>query len=253
MAYRQASTFVPQYVDANGVPLNSGTISAFLAGTTTATPMYSDIDGTAAGSIITLNARGEPEVSGNTITIWLDDALSYKFVLKDSSGVTIWTVDDIVVAGGGDRLYGSMIAVSNVTAEAALVGADVARVINAWTANLASNGLVPDYTTGYITIPAGGEGRYFCTVSLSYTGTASKTYVFFLIRNSDVYGFIGQRSKTDSDGDGQPVSFSGVAITDIGGFELVEGDTVSLWAASTDGGTDLAIQLAYMYMERIGA
>ena len=60
MAYRPASTFVTQYVDTNGAPLNNGTLSAYIAGTSTPATMYADDLGTAAGSIITLNARGEP-------------------------------------------------------------------------------------------------------------------------------------------------------------------------------------------------
>lgn len=95
MAYRPASTFVTQYVDTNGAPLNNGTLSAYIAGTSTPATMYADDLGTAAGSIITLNARGEPEVSGNTIVIWLDADVTYKFTLRASDGSSIWTVDGI--------------------------------------------------------------------------------------------------------------------------------------------------------------
>jgi len=94
--YYPASTFVTQYVDTNGVPLVGGSIRAYLANTTTPAVMYSDDAGTAIGSTVTLNARGEPEVSGNTVLIWLDAAVTYKFTLNDASGVVIWTIDDII-------------------------------------------------------------------------------------------------------------------------------------------------------------
>jgi len=97
MAYRQASAFVSQFLDANGEPLAGGTIKAYLAGTTTTTSLFTDDSGTSAGSTITLNARGEPEVSGNTINIWLDETITYKLILADSAGATIWTVDNINV------------------------------------------------------------------------------------------------------------------------------------------------------------
>lgn len=97
MAYRQASPFVDQFFDTNGLPLSGGTIKSYLSGTTTATAMYTDGAGTSAGSSITLNVRGEPEVSGNTVNIWLDEGVTYKFVLADSSGTSFWTVDGINV------------------------------------------------------------------------------------------------------------------------------------------------------------
>jgi len=104
MAYRQASPFVDQFFDTNGLPLSGGTIKSYLAGTTTATSMYTDSSGTSAGSSITLNVRGEPEVSGNTINIWLDEGVTYKFVLADSSGTSIWTVDNINVGFAGGSI-----------------------------------------------------------------------------------------------------------------------------------------------------
>lgn len=93
--YYPASSFVPQFFSDAGVPLSGGTITAYVAGTSTLTPMYIDSIGTSAGTTITLNARGEPIVSSNTVMIWLDAAITYKFVLKDASGVSKWTIDDI--------------------------------------------------------------------------------------------------------------------------------------------------------------
>jgi hypothetical protein len=95
MAYYPATTFVPQFFTDAGVPLSGGTVTAYVAGTSTLTPMYIDLAGTSGGSTITLNARGEPQVSGNTVVIFLDSAISYKFVLKNASGTSMWTVDAI--------------------------------------------------------------------------------------------------------------------------------------------------------------
>ena len=93
--YSQSSTFGSAFFDENGAPLSGGTVSAYLAGTTTATAMYTDSAGTSAGEVITLNSRGEPEVSGNAVMIWLDNAITYKFVVKDAAGTAIRTFDDI--------------------------------------------------------------------------------------------------------------------------------------------------------------
>lgn len=92
--YYPATALVESMRLASGSALSGGTLSAFLAGTSTATNMFTDKSGTSAGSVLTLNSRGEPEVSGAAVVIWLDDTLEYKFVLKDSSGATIWTVDN---------------------------------------------------------------------------------------------------------------------------------------------------------------
>lgn len=95
MAYYPATPFVPQFTNDAGVPLSGGTIMAYIAGTTTPTNMFVDDAGTSAGSVITLNARGEPQVSGNTVVIWLNDAVSYKFILRDASANSKWTIDNI--------------------------------------------------------------------------------------------------------------------------------------------------------------
>lgn len=131
MPYQPASTFITQYVDTNGVPLSNGTITALAAGTINPVTMYSDNSGTAIGSIITLNARGEPEVSGNTVMIWLDDSVTYKFVLKDKNGVAIWTVDDINIAriGGDSGALGSLTVTDTLTVSGAIdVGPDISTV-----------------------------------------------------------------------------------------------------------------------------
>lgn len=102
MAYYPATIFPPQFFADNSVVLSGGSIEAYIAGTSTPTNMFTDSVGTIAGTSITLNARGEPQVSGNTVNIWLDASVSYKFVLKDASDVTKWTIDGISaqVAGG---------------------------------------------------------------------------------------------------------------------------------------------------------
>jgi hypothetical protein len=74
---------------ANGTPLSGGKLYTYEAGTTTPQATYTDQGGgTTNANPVVLNSRGEADV-------WLDPALTYKMVLKDSSDVTIWTVDQI--------------------------------------------------------------------------------------------------------------------------------------------------------------
>jgi hypothetical protein len=81
----------PQFVDANGAPMSSGTLSTFAPTSSTPQVTYTDSTGGVANpTTITLNTRGETPNE-----VWLTGGVSYKFVLKDSAGATIWTVDNV--------------------------------------------------------------------------------------------------------------------------------------------------------------
>lgn len=78
-----------QFTSSTGVPLVSGTVETYLAGTTTPVATYQDKNlSTPNATTITLDSRGECD-------IWLDDTKTYKFVVKNSAGVTQYTVDNI--------------------------------------------------------------------------------------------------------------------------------------------------------------
>lgn len=102
-----------QFSNALGLPMSGGTLTSYLAGTTTPVTTYQDEALTSANTNpITLDSRGE-------CTIWLDSTKDYKFVLKNALGVTQWTVDDITGAGAfADRLRTDLAASSG----ASLVG-----------------------------------------------------------------------------------------------------------------------------------
>jgi hypothetical protein len=81
---------VQQFFDANGDPLSGGTLGFFLAGTDTPTPVYADFAlSVALPNPVVLDAAGRAP------QLFLA-AVSYKQVLKDAQGVTIWTADNIV-------------------------------------------------------------------------------------------------------------------------------------------------------------
>src|SRR3990167_2457586 len=100
-----------QGFDSNGDPLSSGKLYTYAAGTSTAKDTYTDDGaGTANANPVILDSRGEADV-------WIDGA--YKFVLKDSADVTIWTVDDI----GTIAEAGTLSKTANYTVAAADSGA----------------------------------------------------------------------------------------------------------------------------------
>ena len=97
-----------QFNGANGLALSGGTLTTYLAGTTTLETTYQDQALTIANTNpIVLDAAGG-------CTIWLSDAKTYKFVLKNSAGVTQWTQDNIngttslsqLTASSGSSLVG---------------------------------------------------------------------------------------------------------------------------------------------------
>lgn len=84
-----APLFRPQFFDANGDPLAGGKIYTYEAGTTTLLATYTDSTGvTPNANPIILDANGE-------CNIWLDAEELYKIVIKDSSDVTIKTIDNV--------------------------------------------------------------------------------------------------------------------------------------------------------------
>lgn len=96
--------------DSNGDPLAGGKLHTYSAGTTTPRATYTTRAGSVANANpVVLDANGEADV-------WLAPAVDYKFVLKNSSDVTQWTVDsfpsaaeasvstDVVATDPGGRL-----------------------------------------------------------------------------------------------------------------------------------------------------
>lgn len=80
---------IQQFFDANGDPLAGGSLGLYLAGTNTPSPAYADQAlSTPLANPVVLDAAGRaPEL--------FLDALSYKQVLKNALGTTIWTADNI--------------------------------------------------------------------------------------------------------------------------------------------------------------
>jgi hypothetical protein len=84
----------PQFSDAAGVPVASGRLYSFLAGTTTPQPTYSDVDLTTANANpIVLTAAGQSPTSMYLLPT------GYKFRLDTAAAVTLWTVDDVEDVG----------------------------------------------------------------------------------------------------------------------------------------------------------
>lgn len=84
-----------QFFDNNGDPLSGGLIYSYIAGTTTPQATYTDASGTTpAANPVVLNSAGRADVWGSGV---------YKFIIKDSLGNTIDTLDNVTaIFGAGD-------------------------------------------------------------------------------------------------------------------------------------------------------
>jgi len=81
-----------QFFDNSGDPLNGGKLYTYVTGTSTPAAVYSDI------GLTTPHANPVVLDSAGRATIYLDSAVTYKFVLKTSADVTVWTVDGVAVS-----------------------------------------------------------------------------------------------------------------------------------------------------------
>lgn len=87
-----------QFSSSVGVPLASGTLTVYLAGTTTPTDTWQN------SALSILNTNPIVLSSSGEATIYLDSSITYKFVLKNAVGATIWTVNNISGALSGEDL-----------------------------------------------------------------------------------------------------------------------------------------------------
>lgn len=77
------------FVDNSGAPCALCKLYTYTGGTTTPKPTYTDSTGTSQNTNpITL------DVSGST-NIWVASGSAYKFILKDTLGTTLWSVDNV--------------------------------------------------------------------------------------------------------------------------------------------------------------
>jgi len=110
------------------VNLSGGSMEFFLAGTTTPTQLYSDVGGTLVGTSVALNSGGFPQSGGNTVTLFRDQTIALKLVLKNAVGAVIFTVDDIPAVSSFDSTSAAKLAAIEALADvtdAANVGAVV--------------------------------------------------------------------------------------------------------------------------------
>ena len=200
------------FVDASGAACASCSLYTYAAGTTTPLATYSSANGTSMNTNpIVLDAAGGAN-------IWMG-ANSYKFVLKNTSGGTIWSVDQ-VNAGGFfpcGPAYSVQIANSAVTG----LSCDARITIN--TSNHTLNiGTVP---TNHVTIGALG------------TPTA---WVFDTTTPATARASIGAGTGTIDSGTIGQLAYYAAAGTELSGTSALPNGTTASTQTASDSSTKVA-------------
>lgn len=86
-----------RFFDANGVPLSGGQLFSYTAGTSTPQATYTD------QSAATPNSNPVILDSAGYANVWLASG-SYKFVLQDSLGNVLFTVDNVSASSNGSSI-----------------------------------------------------------------------------------------------------------------------------------------------------
>jgi len=203
-----------QFFDNNGVPLAGGLLYTYAAGTTTPQTTYTDSTGATPNSNpIVLDSAGR--VPGE---VWLTTNINYKFVLKTSAGVTIWTNDNI--AGVPSSAVTSL-------------------RINGSTSGYVDLTTVPVAGANTITFPA-ATGTVLLNPNTAFTGTSTFEYITATYdisgRTLNASGSITVGSMLYATGTGQFKIPVGTTAQRAGGFNgtgSISGTTLSIATVSS--------------------
>ena len=84
------------FVDSSGNPLSGGLLYWYTANSSTPQDTYTTSAGNVANANpVVLGSTGYPTVASSVVEIWLTAGVSYKAVLKNAAGTTLWTRDNI--------------------------------------------------------------------------------------------------------------------------------------------------------------
>ncbi|HYE86358.1 MAG TPA: hypothetical protein VEA16_08380 [Vicinamibacterales bacterium] len=156
------------FLDNNGNPCSGCKVYTYDAGTTTARFVYSDPSlSTTLPNPFTLNASGRPQTSGGTETNVYPAATSYKWELRTSADVVIWTADNVahVPAAAGN------VDLSDQTAGEALAAGDVVYLSDGSGGGNVGQWYKADADNTYSSSTAGMVGMVPSAIASGGTGT----------------------------------------------------------------------------------
>ena len=202
-----------QFLDAAGQPLVGGKVYTYAAGTTTPLATYTTAaGGTANTNPVILNSRGEAD-------IWYTPGLSYKVVLQDALGSTIWTVDNIPTTGSMAAQNSDNVSITGGTISGVTLSSN--------TTGTASN------VTGTVAVANGGTGSTTASLARTALGAAASG------ANTDITALNQSATVTESGTiTSTSIGFRGVPINaQTGAYGLVLSDNGKFVSNTTGGFT----------------
>lgn len=173
--------------DSAGNPLNGGKLYAYVAGTTTPLDTYPTYTDALAGT----NANANPVVldSAGAAQIWVQ-ATSYKFVLTDSSGSTLYTQDNVGAALGFP--ISSALTLTTVTKSGDQSSFGSATKLATWTTEYDA---LSEWSAANNRWVCGTAGKYRVDFSAEASDTSTNVaFTFSIYKNGSVVGRIVSRS-----------------------------------------------------------
>jgi hypothetical protein len=160
-----------QFFDNTGLPLNGGLIYTYQAGSSTPLATYTDINATVANANpIVLDSSGRLPNE-----VWLTYGYNYKFVIKNSTGTTLGTYDNIYGIVGVQTAVGTTIPTGMISLWYGSIGS----VPSGWYLCDGTNG-TPDLRDRFVvgggsTYSVGATGGSTDAIVVSHTHTATST------------------------------------------------------------------------------
>ena len=164
--YRRIEHPLFQAYDSNGDPLSGGLVYTYAAGTDTPKATYQEDDTENANPVV-LDSTGRAEIYGTGY---------YKFVLKTSAGVTIWTLDN--VQGIGETAFTTIGDYANdFDAAITVIGATETTLYVDDTATMSANVTVPA-TCSVVVLKGGSIDQSTYTLTINGPFDAGRYQVF---------------------------------------------------------------------------
>lgn len=157
-----------KFTNSSGIPIAGGTVTVYLAGTTTLATTYQDKALTTANTNpITLDANGE-------CLLWVDSAYTYKILLADADGATVsgYPVDNLP---GVADIGAAATAAAAAAASSAAAAATSAAAAAASAAAALANGRI--YASTAAGLAAVASGEYFVVPQASTSNTFYDLYL----------------------------------------------------------------------------
>jgi len=225
-----------QFLTTTGLPLNGGLLYTYQAGSSTPLATYTDVNGTTANTNpIVLGTDGRPQNE-----LWLTYGYNYKFVLKDSAGVTIQSYDNLYGIIGTAPASGATIPAGLISIWSGAIGA----VPSGWYLCDGTNG-TPDLRNRFIvgagsTYSVGANGGSADAITVTHTHTATSTDAGHT-HTTQTYGTGGTAL---AGGSGSTTGYG--AITSSTGFASVTTTNANAGVSGTNANLPPYWSLAYI-------